>query len=114
MPRLVITFHHDGSVETLLKDKVFDTRVFGGRKIERVSEILPTDDGQLFFVKWLRGPLANASVEVPTVCSSVVRANHGISCYYNGDTIFFETYEEAVDHEIACVNELRLSGYSFA
>lgn len=91
---LVVTCHPDGGVETLLKDQVFDTRdVFGvsQRKIERISEIVPTDDGMRFQVRWLKGPDAGL-VEDDT----------------------FETYEEAVAFEVEAVNHLRLCGNSFA
>jgi hypothetical protein len=90
MGKLVVAIHPDGSVETLLKDKVFDTRVFGDRKIERVSEVLPTEDGQQFFIRWLLGPHAGFCV------------GH------------FDTYEDAVDQEVTTVNDLRRQGYSFA
>lgn len=91
MDKLVVTIHPDGSVETLLKDKLFDTRVFGAeRKIERLSEVVPNEDGHLFFVKWLKGPMAGTCVGP------------------------FESYEDGVDYEVATVNMQRQQGYSFA
>ena len=89
MSQLVIAIHPDGSVETLLKDKVFDSRIFGNRKIERISEILPIDNGQKFYISWLRGPLA--------------------AQFYG----LFDSYEEAVEYEISTVNNLRKQGYRF-
>jgi hypothetical protein len=110
--RLVITIHPDGAVETLLKDKVFDSRVLGDRRIERLSEVLPTDDGQKFFVRWLLGPLA-ASNEVK-VGNLAWFANNGIACWPDGETVYSNSYEEAVELEVAYVNAMRKAGISFA
>lgn len=90
MGKLVITIRPGGEVETLLKDKIFDTRVYGDRKIERLSEILPSADGQWFYIRWLKGPSAGqAELEM------------------------FRDYEEAVEYEVKLVNDLRRQGYSF-
>jgi len=97
MRQLVVTFHPNGTVETLLKDTVLDTRIFGRREIKRVSEVLPTDDGEEFFIRWLRGPKAGE-----------------VERHEDGTTAFFHTYEAAVDQEIAAVNAMRLAGHSFA
>jgi len=103
MPQLVITCHANGSVETLLKDKVIDTRIFGRRHIERLTEIrhfemadLPDAD-QKFYVKWLKGPNAPDTLNDDS-----------------GNTRMFDTYEQAVAAEIAAVNAMRLKGVSFA
>lgn len=116
MPNLVVTCHPDGSVETLLKDKVLDTRMFGEtRRIERVSEILPTDDGQMFYVRWLKGPLIGSREYDLGGCKShmVHRTNRSVSCWEDGETIFFDSYEAGVEFEIATVNAFRLAGHSF-
>lgn len=94
MTDIVVSCRPDGSVETVLKDKLFDTReVYGvtSRKINRISEILPTEDGMRFYIRWLRGPLAGTTGEAT-----------------------FESYEAAVEAEVAAINELRLAGTSFA
>lgn len=98
MNRLVITCHADGSVETLLKGSVFDTRQLGERKIERITIIEWSTTYQLFYIKWLKGPKAG-EVEGWTP-NSVAK--------------FFETYEEAVSYEVEQVNKMRLEGVSFA
>ncbi len=90
---IVITCHPDGSLETVLKDSVFDTRaVFGieARKIDRISEILPTSDGMRFFIRWLRGPEAGTD---------------------SAET--FPSYEGAVTAEVAQINAARLAGASY-
>lgn len=91
---IVVSCHPDGTVETVLKDQLFDTReVFGvtSRKINRISEILPTEDGMRFYIRWLRGPLAGTTSQ---------------------DT--FASYETAVEAEVKAINAMRLSGTSFA
>ena len=89
MSKMVIAFKTDGSIEHLLKDRVFDTRFLGDRKIERVSEVTPNEDGHLFFVRWLQGPMSGTRVGP------------------------FETYDDAVDYEVASVNLQRREGESF-
>lgn len=114
---LVLDFRADGSVECLLKDKVFDTRFLSDtRKIERVSEIVPTDDGQKFFIRWLLGPLVKANETLGRSAegrSIRFYSSHGLSCEPNGETLYFDTYEDAVAEEIRTVNALRLAGISF-
>jgi hypothetical protein len=120
--KIVIAIDKDGRIETLLKDSVFDTRVFSDtRKIERLSEVIPTDDGQQFFIRWLKGPRslkclcmltrpANQLAQEPGFKGA---ADLGYEVTEEGQTMYFDTYEEAVAHEVATVNELRLQGHSF-
>lgn len=108
MHKLVVTCYPNGSVETLLKDKVLDTRMLSNtRKIERISEILPTDDGQEFYVRWLKGPLLGHKNHLG-ICS-----RNSISVWSDGEPKYFHSYESAVNYEIDTVNTLRLDGHSF-
>lgn len=94
MTTIVVSCRPDGSVETVLKDQLFDTReVFGvtSRKIDRISEILPTDDGMRFYIKWLRGPHAGTD-----------------------STETYASYEGAVSAEVDAINAARLAGASFS
>lgn len=94
MTEIVVSCRPDGGIETVLKDQLFDTReVFGvtSRKIDRISEILPTDDGMRFYVRWLRGPLAGTRSDET-----------------------FASYEAAVTAEVNAINAMRLNGVSFA
>lgn len=94
MATIVVSCRPDGSVETVLKDQMFDTReVFGvsSRKIDRISEILPTDDGMNFYIKWLRGPSAGTN---------------------SAET--YPSYEAAVTAEVDAINAARLAGASFS
>jgi hypothetical protein len=101
MKENVLVFNPDGSIEHTLKDSFLDTRGLGPRKIERLSSVEFDEARQKFFIKWLKGPLAGE-----------------IECvnYFGLQTCVpwtFDTYEEAVEHEIKRVNALRLAGWSF-
>lgn len=94
MTEIVVSCRPDGTVETVLKDQLFDTReVFGvtSRQIDRISEILPSEDGMRFYIRWLRGPLAGT---------------------HSDET--FASYEAAVTAEVEAINAMRLTGVSFA
>jgi hypothetical protein len=111
---LVVTVHANGSLETLLKDGVFDTRQFGDRKIERVSVIEHDESTQHFYIKWLKGPYAGMC-HTFAMATKLLGASEWRHITTGGQTIAsFETYDDAVEHEIACVNALRLAGHSFA
>lgn len=114
MPQLVITCHPDGSIETLLKDRVFDTRKFGDqRRIERLSEIFPSADGSFFMVRWFKGPLIGVK-EILLPDGEFLYSLASISGDREGHPLIFDTYEDGVDFEVATVNRLRLAGHSFA
>ncbi|MET4190655.1 MULTISPECIES: hypothetical protein [unclassified Bradyrhizobium] len=117
MGKIVVTIHPNGSLETILKDQVFDTRVFGDRQIERLSEVLPTDDGRSFYVRWLQGPLSETGPLVgfnARECAPGYYSNRCIACWDNGETLYFASYEAAVEYEVMAVNDLRKRGHSFA
>lgn len=108
--KLVIQFHPDGTVETLLKASVIDLRVLGHQSVDRVSEVLFDEDEQKFYIRWLKGPLAASPVAcVHTGFYSV----HFVQYELDGPKLF-DTYEQAVECEIATVNAMRLDGVSFA
>lgn len=115
MPQLVITCHPDGSVETLLKDKVFDSRKLAdSRKVERLSEVLPTEDGQHFFIRWLKGPLVGNSCitlnNKPVSSLNSISVSEGSGFW---EKQLFDSYEQAVEYEVYTVNALRLKGHTF-
>lgn len=111
MGQLVVNFREDGTVETLLKDSSFDTRMFGGaREIARITIIEFDPLVQRFYIQWLKGPYAN--------CIHDDRMDEDIlgdgRIFLPEDTYaLFDTYDEAVAHEIKCVNALRLKGIHF-
>lgn len=114
MKRNVITFGADGSAQALLKDSFFDTRFLGHRHVGRVSEVLFDEEKQMFYIRWLLGPCAgqNESLHerVPVHTMGKAEPDYTLVPY----TRYFDTYEEAVAHEIYRVNEWRLAGHKFA
>lgn len=94
MNRLVVTCHPNGSLQTTLKDKVFNTAKFGKREIERVSQIRFNSITQRFVIEWLKGPRKG--------CTEAGWDKEG-----------FETYDEAVEFEVDQINIMRLIGHSF-
>jgi hypothetical protein len=112
MPQLVITVHENGSLETLLKDKVLDTRIFGDRRIERITIIEHDEYRQKFFIHWLKGPMVGTK-RVPIGGGSVLHSYSSVACWDDYSVLFFDTYDDAVRHEVDSVNALRVNGYSF-
>lgn len=109
MGQLVIRVGTDGSLHTLLKDTVLDTSKFGDRKIDRITLIEFDEDEQKFFIKWLRGPYRPFTHTQGMARETLASDKYRLSA----DTIFFDTYEKAVEHEVECVNALRLEGERF-
>lgn len=78
-----------GQMETLHKG-FLDLRKLGEVKIRRSSEILFDEDKQKFYIHYLEPSLASFNPEFRSV--------------------FFDTYEQAVDREVQFLNECRLTG----
>lgn len=92
----VVSFMPNGSAQSTLKDSVFDTRFLGSRRIERVSEITFNQEVQKFYIFWLKGPRAGT-----------------IESNKDGVPLYFDTYDSAVEFEVASINCLRLIGGNF-
>jgi hypothetical protein len=114
MREMVITITPEGKVEHILKDSFFDTRFFGHRKIERLSEVAFSPEFQKFFIKWLKGPFKNQihTTYQQTIIEGIVPDADEWSIE-DGEIYLFDTYEEAVQREIELVNQMRLQGESF-
>ena len=110
--RLVFTIGATGSIEGLLKDKVLNTADMGDRKIERITMIEHDEGNQKFYIKWLTGPYAGRKHSL-----DMDQELFPVPGYYRETTSpyyhFFDKYDDAVDHEIKCVNKLRERGVSF-
>ena len=96
--RQVISLKADGSMHHTLKDTLLNTGSFGVRKIQRMTEILFHESKQLFYIAWKD---FNSTV-------GLVWKNKDFT-----DTLWFATYDEAVEFEIATVNKLRLAGWNY-
>ena len=108
-PPIVVACNPDGSIETLLRDKEFDTSQLGHREIGRVSEVLFDDLQQKFYIRWLRWPFSG-KIEGRHSTQAVPPED---ACSVRG-VLFFDTYEDAVTHEINRVNGMLKEGISFA
>lgn len=97
MTKLVVNCFTDGIVETTLKDSFFPVKFLGPRVVKRMTDIKYHWFNQKFYIEWLEGPNKG----------EVISNEHG-------DTFLFDTYEEAVTHEIDVVNEMRLEGVRIA
>lgn len=126
MRRMVITYGADGSVEHLLKDSFLKPGEDNQRRsIRRVSEILPTDSGRSFFIKFLMGPWKDehfGEKHESIIFTGDSKAYYaelqegGVEYKYYvwlGSTYTFPDYDTAVKWEIAIVNELRRRGVTF-
>lgn len=110
MSKIVVTCHPNGSVETLLTS-VLDTRKLGHRQIDRITIIEFDEVGQDFHIQWLKGPYAGHAHDTVMDCN--ILKNSPLPRPSQRAIMVFDTYEEAVAHEIECVNALRLQGISF-
>jgi hypothetical protein len=108
MKQIVISAAPDGTLQTL-RDKDMDLSTLGGtRTVVRITDILFDEEEQHFYIKWLKGPYKNL---VESRHSTL--APESLAAYVHRGVLYFKTYEIAVQHEIARVNELRLSGATF-
>jgi hypothetical protein len=113
MEKMVVSCLPDGSVQHLLKDSFLDPFPGQPREIKRLTEVLPTTDGRHFYISWLLGPFAGKKHSNGIAHLILSYASRNEAPPMNPDTMLFDSYEEAVAHEIECVNSLRLKGITF-
>jgi hypothetical protein len=110
MTKLVYRIDANGNVEGLLKDTAIDSRIFAGRReIHRITLIEHDPDEQKFHIQWLAGPFKGQYHDNVIDASIFDRPTEGDPL----KDMLFDTYEEAVEHEIRCVNALRHKGENF-
>lgn len=106
--QFVISCLPDGTIEhTRVPPNVFDLKLH--KEVRRVSEIEFDEDGQFYYIKWLRGPYAN-KVHSYSILNSLHR---GGDVNAGSATVPFTTYEAAVSHEVYCLNRMRIDGHTF-
>lgn len=111
MGQIVINVSSTGAIETLLKEDVLDLSKFGVREVKRITIIEFDTAAQRFFIRWLAGPYAGAIHDASMDEHCLGDDFLGLS---EDQYATFDTYADAVAHEIKCVNALRLKGVSFA
>lgn len=116
MPKkIVLSFDADGTVEFTRTNAL--TLFGGGGVMERVTDIKKQPSGNHFYIQWLMGPHRGEP------------HRFGISMHYGVDfqmpnsdnvpdnlaraTMFFDSYEAAVDHELTVLNAMRKAGVRF-
>lgn len=120
MVKQVITISPEGVISGLQmkKGKGIDLRQFGDApKIERATEVLPTDDGKRWFVKILTGPMAGWEITADDMCSVAdqldkicINGGYTFADEYPDARVEFDDYDDAVRAEVAVLNEARLHG----
>ena len=117
--KMVISCFPNGRAEHTLRDGKFNPFPGQRRHITRLSEIMFDNERQQFFVLWLRGPFAGHPATWFNTVDNLfpLRAFVGsiVTAYETWDCVlFFDTYEEAVAHEINIADALRQRGESFS
>lgn len=105
----VISFNPDGSISGLVHkpNKGIDIVSMGKAEVSRVSEVVWSSTKQQWYVRFLKGPYSNLPMYVP-------------QCLVDHDTVpeegdplptaYFNSYDQAVNAEIAFFNKLRVEG----
>lgn len=109
----VITIRPGGSIESLMyaPDKGVDIKSMGKAKIKRFSEVLFDEDIQKFYIRFLQGPYAGQTLKHWMYMEVQMAPDYPL--WYREfefdpdsleDTMYFDGYHIAVDHEIDFYN----------
>jgi hypothetical protein len=120
---IVLAFHPDGEIE-YTRNKEF--MPFDGMGVmQRVTEITKDPYANHYYIRWMRGPWMDCfhtrliarhyftpeelhDLEAEGKCPKF--SPEHMRAY---DPMRFESYEDAVLHEVACLNQMRRMGVSF-
>lgn len=109
MPEQVIVIDGEGTAETLRTPGGLDLRETGGKvSMTRVSEIRMDEETGKFFIEFLHRKL-----EGRVFCKNLERAltadfvMRRLPLLRQGETVLFDSYEEAVAVEVATINRIR-------
>lgn len=116
----VISVDAFGEVQHTLKDSVLKLPI-GTRLVHRVSEIKHDYDTDHFVIRWLRGPYKATFIHsglhyrqiAEELYVSYTDAIQEVRTASFDPLLLFPTYEDAVAHEVACLNAMRLRGIRF-
>lgn len=106
----VITFKPNGSIEFTRSSEplITDLEQHGRKSVKRMTEILFSEEDQKYYIVWTAGPFSYRNI------LSVVGYTLDPEGNLEPENIkLFETYEQAVEYEIAMVDYLRLHGLVF-
>jgi len=112
MSKQSIFIGHDGSMTSLRTSpkKGVDFRKLGQTSVDRVSDIKFDEGRQQFYITFLNYPSPNRTQVVSrNVIYGPYRHTMDLNCPngYDSPIHYFEEYEQAVEHEIELINELR-------
>lgn len=105
----VITIHQDGSISGLQRKDGLDLRQFGKCKISRASEIVWTEDKQLWRVQFMNGPIKFLTTKI--FLEAGCKEAEGITL--GQGFVYFKEYDDAVKAEIQVLDYLRLQGINY-
>lgn len=111
--RQVVTITPDGGLSGLQRKRGqgIDLRAFGPCRVMRASHILPTDDGQHWFVELLVGPHAGRRLDEALWAEAVGNAHPPRDATLSREGLYlFVDYDMAVQAEIEALDGLRLRG----
>jgi hypothetical protein len=117
---IIMVFHNDGTVEFTRNPKLYP--FFDGRgDMQRISEIRKEEYGPKYYIEWLRGKWAGAK-HTRTIARNYFTPDTILNSHAEkfspehmlpGNPMLFDTYEDAVLHEVAMLNAMRLAGDTF-
>lgn len=107
---IVMVFTADGTVEFTRSPKLYE--FFDGRgEMERISDIQKDLQHNGYYIRWLKGPNADRN---HTYGMSIALGLLGAVYHSVESVIMFDTYEEAVEHEVRVLNAMRKQGVLFS
>lgn len=112
---VVLSFCPDGTVE-YTRNTAFQP--FQGEGVmQRVTDIKKLDGDNIYFIHWMQGPyagfdhtkdMAERYVDISDLPAIQPTGTKGL-----GKFLYFETYQAAIDHEVAVLNAMRKEGVRF-
>ena len=106
----IISVSPDGILEYTRHPEL--TEFFNGDgKMERITDIRKKSKGNQYYIHWLKGPFAGKNHTYGM--SKVYGLAEDLQPWLEDVLLTFYTYEQAVQHEIAMLNAMRLTGVSF-
>lgn len=105
----VISIDENGELQSLMHKRGtgVDLREFGTPEIERVSLVEFDNKVKKFFVRFLKGPLANRVLTYPLYSAAT---GFPVVFLNNQPVMFFDDYEDGVSAEIRVLDALRKRG----
>lgn len=111
--KIAIAFHADGTIE-YTRTKALT--LFGGSgTMQRVTDIKKVPTASLYYIYWMLGPHTGHSANLEQHKKYIGQAKPEVCVKIddNTGTFYFNSYEDAVSHEIEMLNAMRKAGVRF-